>query len=117
MDHLKEKQQKHLDEIDQMLSEFTVLSADELLGEFTPPSAAKAEPNTVQKTAVPPAEPEPLSPTEEPASQQAVETESTIEPEEQEETPAAMPDSEEGPENCEALSVEDMFRAKLKLVI
>ena len=43
MDHLKEKQQKPLDEIDQMLSEFTVLSADELLGEFTPPSAAKAE--------------------------------------------------------------------------
>ena len=111
MDHLKEKQQKPLDEIDQMLSEFTVLSADELLGEFTPPSAAKAEPNTVQKTAVPPAEPEPLSPTEEPASQQAAETETIIEPEEQEETPAAMPESEEGPENWEALSVEDMFRA------
>ena len=45
MDHLKEKNQPQgLDEIDAMLSEFTVLSADELLG----------------GQAAPPAQPEPL---------------------------------------------------------
>ena len=62
MDHLKEKKQPQgLDEIDAMLSEFTVLSADELLGEgavqpAAPVPEAPAEPEKTELTTAVPAE-------------------------------------------------------------
>ena len=60
MDHLKERPSKPLDEIDDMLSEFTVLSADDLLGE-APRPAPVPEPEAVDKREEP-AEPERVPP-------------------------------------------------------
>ena len=60
MDHLKERPSKPLDEIDDMLSEFTVLSADDLLGE-APRPAPVPEPEAVEKREEP-AEPERVPP-------------------------------------------------------